>query len=100
MKEHLRSAYLLSDEKIESVLPVFLETVKTLMTELECLACEGKNDALCRTGHAMKGALLNLGLNRLAAKACDIEQHVKNCNSGKDCRQLVAELKQEINKMT
>lgn len=99
IKNHLRSAYLLSDEKIEAVLPRFVDTVRKLMSDLNELAVTDKNDALSRAGHAMKGALLNLGLQELAEKAYSIEKHQLVCNSDRDCVQLVVELKQEIDKI-
>lgn len=99
IKDHLRTSYLLTDEKIEAVLPRFLETIKTLMAELEELAVSEKDSMLSRTGHAMKGALLNLGLHDLAGKAFAIEKHREICDPQRDCMQLVAELKQEINKI-
>lgn len=99
IKEHLRSAYLLSEEKIEAVLPRFLATVRTLLAELEDLAGTDKHDELSRTGHAMKGALLNLGLHDLAAKAFNIEKHQETKDVERDCVQLVNELKQEVEKI-
>lgn len=99
IKSHLRSSYLLSDEKIEAVLPRFLGTIRNLMTDLKDLAVTDKNDALSRAGHAMKGALLNLGLPELAQKAYSIEKHQQVCDSERDCVQLVDELKQEIDKI-
>lgn len=99
IREHLRSAYLLSDEKIEAVMPRFLETIRKLMSELDALADMKKTDALSRAGHAMKGALLNLGLQDLAEKAFTIEKHEQICANDRDCIQLVNELKLEINKI-
>ena len=80
-------------------MPRFLETIKNLMSELDNLAAINKNEALSRTGHAMKGALLNLGLHDLAEKAFSIEKHEQICDADRDCVQLVDELKQEINKI-
>ena len=99
IKDHLRSSYLLSDDKIEAVLPRFLETVSTLMNELEQLVDADQKEILSRKGHAMKGALLNLGLQELADKAFRIEKHQENEQPGVDCRQLIKELKQEVIKI-
>jgi len=99
IREHLSSSYLLSEEKIEAVMPQFLETIKKLMSELDNLAAMKKTDALGRSGHAMKGALLNLGLHDLAEKAFSIEKHEQICDANRDCVQLVDELKQEIKKI-
>ena len=99
IREHLSSAYLLTDERIEAVLPRFLETLRKLMSELEGLSANDKNDALSRTGHAMKGALLNLGLHDLAEKAFSIEKYNQGCGDNRDCSQLIEELKREIGKI-
>ena len=80
-------------------MPQFLETIKKLMSELDDLATMKKTDALRRSGHAMKGALLNLGLHDLAEKAFSIEKHEQICGTHQDCVQLVDELKQEIKKI-
>ena len=80
-------------------MPQFLETIKILMSELDDLVVIKKTDDLCRAGHAMKGALLNLGLHDLAEKAFSIEKHKQIYGANRDCVQLVDELKQEINKI-
>ena len=99
IKDHLRTSYLLSEEKIDAVLPRFLETLCTLMNELEQLVDADQNEVLSRKGHAMKGALLNLGLHDLADKAFSIEKHLENDQTEFDCRQLVDELRQEVTKI-
>lgn len=99
INEHLRSSYLLSEEKIKTVLPRFLETVSTLMAELEQLVDTEQKEELSRKGHAMKGALLNLGLHDLAEKAFRIEKHQEAEYSCYNCRQLVDDLRQEVRKI-
>ena len=99
IREHLRTSYLLSEEKIEAVMPKFLETIRTLMSELENLADTDNNDTLSRKGHAMKGALLNLGLHDLAEKALSIEKHNQAPDNTPDCLKLINELKQEVEKI-
>lgn len=80
-------------------MPRFLDTIRQLMSELDELADMKKTDRLSRAGHAMKGALLNLGLQDLAQKAFTIEKHEQLCENGRDCVQLVNELKLEISKI-
>ena len=96
IREHLKSSYLLTEEKIEAVLPKFLDSVKNLMSELEQVLHTNDNYAISRTGHAMKGALLNLGLHDLAQMAFSIEKHQENNATCQDCVQLAGELKQEV----
>ena len=80
-------------------MPQFLDTIKKLMSELDDLAEMNKTDALSRTGHAMKGALLNLGLHDLAEKAFFIEKHGQISEPDQSYIQLVNELKQEVKKI-
>jgi len=99
IREHLSRSYLLSDEKIEAVMPRFLTTIELLMSELENLAVNGYSEALSRTGHAMKGALLNLGLPDLAQMAFSIEKYHQTNELERDCAELVEQLKREIRKI-
>jgi len=99
IRNHLSTSYLLSEEKIDSVLPGFLATLQQYMSNLEETAARETDEAVSRAGHAVKGALLNLGLNDLADKAFTIE---KNCKAGTadwNSSPFIAELKQEIAKI-
>lgn len=100
IRNHLSTSYLLSEEKIDSVLPGLLDTLQKLMHNLEEIAARETDEAVSRAGHAIKGALLNLGLTDLADKAFVIE---KNCKSGAvdwNCSRFINELKEEIGKIT
>jgi len=100
IREHLRSAYLLSDEKIDSIMPRFLETLSSWMSKLEKLAdTDTDQEEINRAGHALKGALLNLGLKDLADKAFLIEQHGRSSIRNVECKTIVTELKEEITKI-
>lgn len=77
IKQHLRTAYLLSEERSEAMIPVFLATLHGHMNRLAELAAEGDMEPLGRTAHAVKGALLNIGLADLAEAAHCIELHCK-----------------------
>lgn len=99
MTKHLRTAYLLSDDKIEEVLPRFLATLENLMHDLEEVFQAGTIDKLNRTGHTMKGALLNLGLKHLADIAFAIEKFDPAEAKHADITVCIAELRNEINKI-
>jgi len=100
IRNHLCSAYLLSDEKIDAVLPRFIETLQSLMDNLERVLETDKGDSLSKAGHALKGALLNLGLEELADKAFIIEKHDHPQNKGIDIDTLVTELTKEVGRIT
>ena len=77
IRQHLCTAYLLDEVRCEAMIPVFLTTLREHMTRLVELAAEGDLERLSRAGHAVKGALLNIGLIDLAATAQAIEQQGK-----------------------
>lgn len=100
MRTHLSTAYLLPEERIDTVLPRFLESLETLMLKLERAAETETEHALSRAGHAIKGALLNLGLTELAATAFLLEQNNRTADPAWDCARIIAELRAEIAKFT
>jgi len=100
IKNHLRSAYLLTDARIKEVMPRFMATLETLMQDLEKHSGAENVKELNRSGHALKGALLNLGLEQLAEKAYSIEKLDPLLADTKSAANLVADLKKEINKIT
>jgi len=99
IRTHLSQAYLLPEHRIDSLLPRFLESLETLMRNLELIAGTEKTVELSRAGHAIKGALLNLGLMDLAELAYTIEQKSKFGEIQWDRAHYVAELKREIAKI-
>jgi len=96
IKQHLKTAYLLSDEKTEAMIPVFATTLRSHANRLAELAAAGDMEQLGRACHAVKGALLNMGLAELAQTAQTIEQHCKNGNRTLDFLPLITELQYSI----
>jgi len=94
--EHMKRSYLLSEDKIKTILPGFLTTLEHHLTNLEEQLAEGDPTTLGIAGHTIKGALLNLGLFELADTAYTIEQHGKKCDANADYPALVTHLKQSI----
>ena len=92
IKQHLQTAYLLSEEKTESMLPIFFATLREHMNRLAHLAADGDMEQLAKASHAVKGALLNIGLMDLAETAHTLETQSKNGNHAFDYRALIAEL--------
>lgn len=99
IREHLSTAYLLPPEKIETVLPRFLESLQALIFNLERAAETDSRETLGRVGHTIRGALLNLGLKELAAIAFVLEQNSRTADLEQDCAGVIAELKKEIAKI-
>jgi len=100
IKEHMKSSYLLSDEKIAEILPGFLATMKNHLDNLEEKLAKGEPAELGVAGHTIKGALLNLGLFELADTAHIIEQRGKLLDTDTDYITLVDHLKQQISLIT
>jgi HPt (histidine-containing phosphotransfer) domain-containing protein len=92
VKQHLQTAYLLSEERAESMIPVFITTLRSHMDRLSELAESGDLEQLGRASHAVKGALLNIGLSELAETASTIEQQCKTGTPSLDYRTKIAEL--------
>jgi HPt (histidine-containing phosphotransfer) domain-containing protein len=99
IRRHLRSAYLLSDEKIDAVLPQFMKTLQSVMERLERVLETDRNDSLAKAGHALKGALLNLGLRELADQAFNIEKYDPQQDKEADIARLIAAIREEIRKI-
>jgi len=100
IREHMKSSYLLSDDKINAILPDFLATLETHLSTLEEKMADGERVPLSVAGHTIKGALLNLGLFELADTAYTIEQQSKTVDSNTDYPALVTHLKKSISTIT
>jgi HPt (histidine-containing phosphotransfer) domain-containing protein len=100
IKNHLRCAYLLTDERIDELMPRFIATLVSLVHDLEKITIDNNFKDINRIGHTMKGALLNLGLQQLAEKAYGIEKIDPSETEQQLVAQLVDELKKEIEKIT
>lgn len=96
IKEHLKTAYLLSEEKAETMIPVFVNTLRAHMNQLAELAADGNLEQLSRASHAVKGALLNLGLADLAETAYSIEKQCQLSDGALDCRAMITDLQYTV----
>jgi len=96
MKQHIKTAYLLSDEKTATMIPVFLTTLQTHLDRLAELAAKGDLHQLSRASHAVKGALLNIGLADLAQTASTIEKQCRDGDCSFDYRAKVTELRNTV----
>jgi HPt (histidine-containing phosphotransfer) domain-containing protein len=100
ISDHLHNAYMLSEDKIQEVMPRFLDTLLTHLENLHPPLETNNLSELGRAGHTLKGALLNLGLLELAEIAYTIE---KQCNAGDettDYQAMVKELQLKIRSFT
>lgn len=100
IQQHLKTAYLLSDEKTATMIPVFINTLRSHVARLVELATSGDLQQLGRASHAVKGALLNMGLAELAQTAHALEQQCRAGNSTFDYLARVTELQHQISIFT
>ncbi len=90
--EHMKSSYLLDEEKIRTILPGFLNTLQQQLQTVEQCLDRGDLSALGKAGHTLKGALLNLGLFELADVAYSIEQQGKQQAADADYSEMISYL--------
>jgi len=100
IREHMKTSYLLEDDKINAILPRFLASLESHLQTLEEMEAEENLSGLGVTGHKVKGALLNLGLFELADTASIIEQQGKQLDHDTDYPSLIAHLKHSITIIT
>lgn len=96
IKHHLQTAYLLSEEKAASMIPVFVNTLKNHVNHLADLANDGDAEQLSRASHTVKGALLNIGLANLAEIAFAIEQQCKSDTDPQSYQALIRDLQYTV----
>jgi len=92
VQQHLKTFYLLDDQRIETMIPVFAATLRSHMVRLTDLAASGDPEQLGKASHAVKGALLNMGLADLAATADLIELSCKNGGPAADYQAMISQL--------
>lgn len=95
--DHLINEFELSQEQIDEMLPLFVETIHSHMKKLEETVQENDYVAMKKMGHTMKGALLNLGVTELADLAFQIESCSVEESDVTKCKDLVESLKVKIN---
>ena len=100
VRNHLQTAYLLSEEKIETMIPVFLATLHTHMNRLAELAANGDLDQLGHASHAVKGALLNIGLHDLAETAYAIEKQCKTGTGPANYQEMINDLQYTVSRFS
>jgi HPt (histidine-containing phosphotransfer) domain-containing protein len=96
IRDHLRNAYMLNDEKIRTFLPQFLNTLLTHLDNLQAPLQANNLSEMSKAGHTLKGALLNLGLSELAEIAYNIELQGKARHTTADYQAMLQQLQREI----
>jgi histidine phosphotransfer protein HptB len=93
---HICDRFQLGEDTVDGMLPAFLATLQNHMRNLEDALGDNDPKNLGRLGHALKGALLNFGLDDMADIANKIEIEGKSGNSGADFTGMVNRLKEKM----
>ncbi len=99
IKKYLKKQFSLSEEQVSGMMPDFIATLSKHMDNLENDLNSGDLIALGKSGHTMKGALVNLGLEEYAALAMEIEIAGKNGDSSVDFANIFLKLREVIDQM-
>ncbi|MEN8189724.1 MAG: Hpt domain-containing protein [Thermodesulfobacteriota bacterium] len=96
IRSYIKAQYKLPDERLEELLPTFINTLVGHIANLEKAMADGGLSGIGRTAHTLKGALLNLGLHDLAELAREIEQNGKGAVVEFDYDAVMVHLKQSV----
>lgn len=88
---YLKEKFNFSQEQIDELMPKFIETLVTHFNTLQEVMKNGNRVEVRKTGHKMKGALLNLGMQHCAAIALEIEK-TEDSSESEDIADLVLQL--------
>ncbi len=99
IKVYLGKQFGLSEAQVTVMLPDFIDTLAKHMNVLDRDLLEGDLKALGKSGHTMKGALMNLGLHDCAALALQVEMGGKSCDDAVDFAALLSEMHQVIDQI-
>ncbi len=99
IKEYLKRHFGLSEEQVSGMMPDFIATLSKHMDNLERDLQSGDLTALGKSGHTMKGALVNLGLDDYAELAFKIEMAGKNGDTNLDYANMSIQLREVVDKM-
>ncbi len=97
IKTYLTEQFNLTPEQIEMMMPSFIATLGMHMQNLESALEENNPVSIGKVGHTIKGAFLNLGLEDCASIALRIEEIGKAGDHTANLRELVENLRSEVN---
>ena len=96
IRQYLVKQFSLPPQQIDDMLPELIATLAEHIATLESRLNNGDLLELGKAGHAMKGALLNLGLTECADIAQTIELEGKSGNTAVDFQKQVVKLRNKL----
>lgn len=100
IKNYLKQQFSLGDEQILTMLPDFISTLEGHMDNLEKILQSGDLYELGKSGHTLKGALVNLGFHDLAELAFEIEKFGKKRDESIDYGAIVKRLREVVDSIS
>lgn len=97
MKLYLLEQFHLSEEQVEEMFPGFAAAIATHMQNLDLAIGKSDTVAIGKAAHTLKGALLNLGMDKCAKIALSIEERAKSDDKSSDFRTLADNLRSGLN---
>jgi len=95
VQEHLKENFSIDDSAMQDILATVTESLVTAVTALT-LALKGKNmSEVASSAHQLKGALLNLGMQRQAQLTTKIEKYAL-AKELQDCHAVMTELRFDL----
>ncbi len=85
VREHLRSVYRLEEEQITLLLATTADSLNETLKQLDQAVADQDDERIAGAAHKLKGALLNLGLNDLAARTNQLGMFLKNKQKMEKC---------------
>jgi histidine phosphotransfer protein HptB len=90
---HLTKQFSLRIDQVDSMMPSFIDTLGTHMSNLEDALADKDLDSLGKFGHTIKGAFLNLGMDDCAQIALVIEEKGRKGGNLTELINLMASLR-------
>jgi histidine phosphotransfer protein HptB len=100
IRNYLKHQFSLGDEQINIMLPDFITTLEGHMDKLENALQSGDLESLGKSGHTMKGALVNLGFHQLAELAYQIEESGKKGDDTLDYSSIIKTLRVTVDQIS
>ncbi len=96
IRSYLTEKFHLPEEQVREMMPNFVVALSSHMEKIETALQSGDRAILGKSGHTMKGALLNLGLFESAEIAKMIELKGKANDESADFQGLVQKLRKTL----
>ena len=95
IKTYLAEEFGMEADDIKEMTELFLESIDTILSELDTNLASEDFDALSELGHTVKGSAANIGAVKISNLGCQLQDAAKEADAAK-CVELSTSLKQAI----